>query len=593
MALTLPPGETQFLDDAGNPLVGGFVFHYIPGTSTPRDTFQDINATILNTNPVILDAGGRAVIFGTGAYRQVLTDSLGNQIYDQVTQVATLALLGGVALSGATMTGTLTVPNLSVTGGQGLTIAPTANPSIPTIASLNVQGSTQSTTQREFLAAFGFTSTLGDGLTGGNQDRVTLYSGMDMQAGSGDAWSLNTVLTMEAAATATANAIGHELDFNNLQGNRGETVGGGGFAAPAAYGLAVTGAGSFRSTAAHLVSGPGGSAIWNRGIAFVNGSVQQATFQDFTSAVTSVEILGSHTYGVDMKDGVFSGAGIRIGNGTFIKARDAGDTADLALLVQSGANVILGDAATTGIYSRNIFAPFTDNTVSSGSNTNRWTAVWAVNGAIQTSDPDLKTDIESLTKVPTGDILDRIEPISFRWTDGGFDEVEVTEEVEEPVTEASEWEETITEMRAGVATLMKVKRVNQVPVYDEHDCVNPDGTPAMIVVEAVPATFDRQGRLVRHAQPGRTFRATHREPRMQKVQRQVKKLVPRAGKRVHWGFNAAEVAEVATIAGKDFGGFVRAEDGTLAIRPDQLLPIMWEEVRRLRTRVAELEGRKS
>ena len=48
--------------------------------------------------------------------------------------------------------------------------------------------------------------------------------------------------------------------------------------------------------------------------------------------------------------------------------------------------------------------------------------------------------------------------------------------------------------------------------------------------------------------------------------------------------------QVATIAGRDWGGFVRAEDGALALRPDQIIPIVFEEVRRLRERVAALEG---
>jgi hypothetical protein len=488
MALTLPSGKTQFLDAAGDPLAAGLVYHYLPGTSTPKTTYQDVDATITNSNPIVLDAGGYAVIFGTGAYRQVVTDSVGNQLWDQVTQVATLALLGGVAKAGDTMTGTLIVPAVSVTGGQSLTIAPTANPSIPTKASFSVQGSTTSTTQREFLGSFGLTSTLGDGLTGGNQDRVALYAGLDMVAGSGDAWSFNTVLTLNAAAPATANAQGYELDFNNLLDHRGDIVGGGGFAAPVAYGLTVTGSGNKRSTAAILVAGPGTNTIWNRGIAFVNGSVAQATFQDFTSATISVEIQGSHTYGIDAKAGAFSGAAMRIGNGATIKARNTGDTADVVLLGQSGDNLIIGDAATLGIYSRNLVAPFTDNSVTTGSATNRWSAVWAVNGTIQTSDPRAKTDIQGLDGANTGAIIDAIVPISFRWVDGG------------------------------------------------------EGKP---------------------------------------------------GARTHWGFSAEEVETIADIAGRDFGGFVLAEDGKRAMRPDQMIPILWEELRQLRKRVAELEGRKS
>lgn len=85
-ASLLPNGEQQFIDGDGVPYAGGFVYFYIPNTSTPKNTWQDVGETILNTNPVILNADGRAVIYGSGQYRQVLTDSLGNTVWDQLTQ---------------------------------------------------------------------------------------------------------------------------------------------------------------------------------------------------------------------------------------------------------------------------------------------------------------------------------------------------------------------------------------------------------------------------------------------------------------------------------------------------------------------------
>ena len=100
MPLPLPNGETQFIDASGNPLAGGYVYHYVPGTSTPKNTYQDQAGTIVNSNPVVLDAAGRAVIFGDGLYRQVVTDSAGNQQWDRETAVATLSVLGAVAKAG-------------------------------------------------------------------------------------------------------------------------------------------------------------------------------------------------------------------------------------------------------------------------------------------------------------------------------------------------------------------------------------------------------------------------------------------------------------------------------------------------------------
>lgn len=84
MTQQLPNGKQQFIDINGKPLVGGLVYHYSVGTLTPKTTYQDSLQTIPNTNPVVCDARGQASIYGTGPYRQVLTDSVGNLIWDQV-----------------------------------------------------------------------------------------------------------------------------------------------------------------------------------------------------------------------------------------------------------------------------------------------------------------------------------------------------------------------------------------------------------------------------------------------------------------------------------------------------------------------------
>ncbi len=84
-ASILPPAKTQFLDNSGKPLTSGTVDFYIPSTTTRKTTWQNAAETIPNTNPVVLDAGGRALILGEGSYRQVVKDRLGNTIWDQVT----------------------------------------------------------------------------------------------------------------------------------------------------------------------------------------------------------------------------------------------------------------------------------------------------------------------------------------------------------------------------------------------------------------------------------------------------------------------------------------------------------------------------
>lgn len=61
--------------------------------------------------------------------------------------------------------------------------------------------------------------------------------------------------------------------------------------------------------------------------------------------------------------------------------------------------------------------PGTDNIFSCGGSVNRWTAVWAVNGTIQTSDSRLKTNV---TPSPLGlNFISKLKPVSYKWISGG------------------------------------------------------------------------------------------------------------------------------------------------------------------------------
>ena len=91
----------------------------------------------------------------------------------------------------------------------------------------------------------------------------------------------------------------------------------------------------------------------------------------------------------------------------------------------TGSNKIVQDYAINGgglkmtgnLISANI-VPLADNLYQLGASGGRWTAVWAVNGTIQTSDPSLKTDISPLpTALP---IIQDIDPVTFKWISGGL-----------------------------------------------------------------------------------------------------------------------------------------------------------------------------
>lgn len=66
----------QELDNNGDPLAGGQLFTYESGTVVNKQTFTTEDESTPNTNPVILDAAGRADIWlGTGSYTFLLKDS--------------------------------------------------------------------------------------------------------------------------------------------------------------------------------------------------------------------------------------------------------------------------------------------------------------------------------------------------------------------------------------------------------------------------------------------------------------------------------------------------------------------------------------
>lgn len=81
-----PNGMQQFCDGNGEPLALGTVGMYVPNTMNEKDTWQDKDHVALNTNPIELDAAGRAVIWGSGTYRQILLDVNGALVWDKLVQ---------------------------------------------------------------------------------------------------------------------------------------------------------------------------------------------------------------------------------------------------------------------------------------------------------------------------------------------------------------------------------------------------------------------------------------------------------------------------------------------------------------------------
>lgn len=125
-AALLPNGRQQFVDQNGTPIVGGQVAFYVPGTTTPKDTWQDPYQAVLNTNPVILDSLGSAAIYGAGQYRQIVWDSLGNELWDALTNgypvnPAIFGLQTAIASAATTDIGSSATQNVLITGTTSIT----------------------------------------------------------------------------------------------------------------------------------------------------------------------------------------------------------------------------------------------------------------------------------------------------------------------------------------------------------------------------------------------------------------------------------------------------------------------------------------
>jgi hypothetical protein len=62
MAVNLSPvagAATQFFDNSGAPLSGGFLHTYAAGTTTPLATYTSASGAVANSNPIVLNSAGR------------------------------------------------------------------------------------------------------------------------------------------------------------------------------------------------------------------------------------------------------------------------------------------------------------------------------------------------------------------------------------------------------------------------------------------------------------------------------------------------------------------------------------------------------
>lgn len=474
--------------------------------------------------------------------------------------------------------------SLQITGAQNILMDPVANP-VATQSSLTATAETQYDNAREFLVSFGFTSNRGSAAASPARDKVTLYAAMLSEDGTGDAWSFNTVHSL-FPGPATYNAFGYELDFNNLNGHRGDIPGAFGLAAPVAYGQAITGFAAYRSTAALAITG-GVSEVWNRGIVVTNGVVQ-ASFQDVSLAERSLDIRSGSDIGLSLENGAFTRAAVLVGNGAPIGWRNAADSTDYLMLYLDGSNnfnigggvpPVIALGASTSV------RPASDAAVSLGTGSFRWSEVYAANGTINTSDVRAKNSVQKVGSLL--DVLRAIAPISFKFNVGGADTETVVEQKLAPVYETVPVDRERIVVAGGQARVEKYKATEQRKIMDAVPVLGPNGKRQIVWTKAVrdPAT----GAVTLPAMP---VEKTHLVPRMamQPVERVV--TTPRAGTRRHYGFAAGDFKDAFDKLGLgDFGGYVVAADGTEGLRDHQITALLWQIVREMDDRLLAVESR--
>ncbi len=101
-------------------LAGGSVGMYVPGTLNYSQTWQDSGETILNTNPVGLDANGCALMYGGGTYRQILYDNLQNVVWDRPTTTPPINPVWAGTATGTANAILASAPGFGFLNGQGI-----------------------------------------------------------------------------------------------------------------------------------------------------------------------------------------------------------------------------------------------------------------------------------------------------------------------------------------------------------------------------------------------------------------------------------------------------------------------------------------
>lgn len=378
------------------------------------------------------------------------TDGTNTSWADSVTSFSggTTGLTPSTATTGViTLAGTLAIAN----GGTGQT---TAN------AALNALLPSQSTNSGKFLTTNG-TNTSWATVSGGTVTSVSFTGGivsvatatttpaLTVAGTSGGIPYFSSASTWASSAALAANAI---------------VIGGGAGVAPSTTttGTGVlTALGNTTNTANGFVTGSGSVTLTNKtlttpvlsgtasgttsgGLGYSSGvlSFGDGTTQQTVMTLAQAQtVTAAKTFSANI---LASGSTVEIGSSTTrfnaVWAKnfvvDSDPTARATVFDAAIANVsyagqlgLAGGGSTRMFLGNNFARPAVDNSTSFGDASFRWSAIWAANGTIQTSDQRQKTDIQDSSLGLS--FINALRPVSYKWIVGG-NEVTVVDDIHNP-----------------------------------------------------------------------------------------------------------------------------------------------------------------
>ena len=220
MASLSPAPKLQFFGTDGLPLVGGKLYTYQAGTTTPIATYTDNTQNTSNTNPIILDSAGQANVWLSDSvnYKYILKTAADVTLFtvDYVSVPASSSSFASPPPIGSNVPNEGTFTNLNVvdlltlesTGAAILNVGTTGER--PAVAEDGMVRYNSTTSQ--FEGYNGSWGALGGGATGGGSDTVFFENSLvvatdysipsDKNAGTFGPVSINAGIVVTVPATS-------------------------------------------------------------------------------------------------------------------------------------------------------------------------------------------------------------------------------------------------------------------------------------------------------------------------------------------------------------------------------------------------------